>query len=176
MFEEYYQILELQNNATDEEVKKAYKKMAIKYHPDKHASSSEQEKKEAEEKFKKIAEAYEVLTNKEKHMPSFAQGNFRRGAIDPHEIFNQIFKDMNLGNQGVFMRGMPAGMNVSINMPGNMQSVMRSSSISIVNGRKVETINETINGVTRQRTIVSDLNNEPQQMQGNIQNIIFRHI
>ena len=173
MFQEYYQVLELQNNASDEEVKKAYKKMAVKYHPDKHANSSEQEKKEAEENFKKIADAYDVLTNKEKHMPSFAQGNFRRGSIDPHEIFNQIFKDMNIGRQ---MNGIHRGMNVSINMPVNMNRVMRSSSISIVNGRRVETINETINGVTRQQTIVSDLNNGTQQMHGNIQNIIFRHM
>jgi DnaJ-class molecular chaperone len=173
MFEKYYQVLELQNNASDEEVKKAYKKMAVKYHPDKHANSTEQEKKEAEEKFKTIAEAYEVLTNKEKHMPSFAQGNFRRSSIDPHEIFNQIFKDMNIGHQ---MNGMHQRMNVSINMPVNMNRVMRSSSISIVNGRRVETINETINGVTRQQTIVSDLNNGSQQMHGNIQNLIFRHM
>jgi hypothetical protein len=80
---------------------------------------------------------------------------------------------MNIAHQ---MSGMRRGMNVSINMPVNMNRVMRSSSISIVNGRRVETINETINGVTRQQTIVSDLNNGPQQMQGNIQNIIFRHI
>lgn len=173
MFEKYYQVLELQNNASDEEVKKAYKKMAVKYHPDKHANRTEQEKKEAEEKFKTIAEAYEVLTNKEKHMPSFAQGNFRRSSIDPHEIFNQIFKDMNIGHQ---MNGMHQRMNVSINMPVNMNRVMRSSSISIVNGRRVETINETINGVTRQQTIVSDLNNGSQQMHGNIQNLIFRHM
>ena len=173
MFEKYYQVLELQNNVSDEEVKKAYKKMAVKYHPDKHANSSEQEKKEAEENFKKIADAYDVLTNKEKHMPSFAKGNFRRGSIDPHEIFNQIFKDMNIGRQ---MNGIHRGMNVSINMPVNMNRVMRSSSISIVNGRRVETINETINGVTRQQTIVSDLNNGTQQMHGNIQNIIFRHM
>jgi DnaJ-class molecular chaperone len=173
MFEKYYQVLELHNNASDEEVKKAYKKMAVKYHPDKHANSSEQEKKEAEENFKKIADAYDVLTNKEKHMPSFAKGNFRRGSIDPHEIFNQIFKDMNIGRQ---MNGIHRGMNVSINMPVNMNRVMRSSSISIVNGRRVETINETINGVTRQQTIVSDLNNGTQQMHGNIQNIIFRHM
>ena len=173
MFEKYYQILELQNNASDEEVKKAYKKMAIKYHPDKQSDKTESEKKEAEEKFKTIADAYDVLTNKEKHMPSFDQGNFRRGSVDPHEIFNQIFKDMNIGRQ---MNGIHRGMNVSINMPVNMNRAMRSSSISIVNGRRVETINETINGVTRQQTIVSDLNNSRQQMHGNIQNIIFRHM
>lgn len=173
MFENYYKMLELQNNATDEEIKKAYKKMAIKYHPDKQANSSEQEKKEAEENFKKIADAYDVLTNKEKHMPSFAQGNFRHTSINPHEIFNQIFKDMNIGSQ---MNDIHQGMNVSINMPVNMNQVMRSSSISIVNGRRVETINETINGVTRQQTIINDFNIGPQQIQGNIQNIIFRQI
>ncbi len=173
MFEKYYQVLELQNNASDEEVKKAYKKMAIKYHPDKQCDKTEEEKKEAEEKFKTIADAYDVLTNKEKHVPSFAQGNFRRGSIDPHEIFNQIFKDMNIARQ---MSGLRHGMNVSINMPVNTNRVMRSSSISIVNGRRVETINETINGVTRQQTIVSDLNNSTQQMHGNIQNVIFRHM
>ena len=175
MFENYYKILDLQNNATDEEVKKAYKKMAIKYHPDKQCDKTEPEKKEAEEKFKTIADAYDVLTNKEKHMPSFAQGNFRRGSIDPHEIFNQIFQDMNMSQSGIFMNGFH-GMNVSINMPTQVNSVVRSSSISFVNGRRVETINETINGVTRQQTIVSDLNNATQQMHGNIQNIIFRHM
>ena len=159
MFQKYYQILELQNNASDEEVKKAYKKLAIKYHPDKHATHSESEKKDAEEKFKTIAEAYEVLTNKDKHTPSFVQNNFRHGSINPYDIFNQIFKDMNIDNQ---LNGVHRGMNVSINMPVNINRVMRSSSISIVNGKRVETINETINGVTRQQTIISDLNNGQQ--------------
>lgn len=173
MFEKYYKELDLPNNSTDEEVKKAYKKMAIKHHPDKHANSSEQNKQEAEEKFKKIAEAYEVLTNKEKHMPSFVNSNFSHSAVDPYELFNQIFRNMNIGQS---MGNMHQGMNVSINMPGNIHTVMRSTSISIVNGKKVETINETINGVTHKKVIVSDLNNDQQQMPGNFQNIIFRHI
>lgn len=173
MFEKYYIELELPNNSTDEEVKKAYKKMAIKYHPDKHANSSDIDKQKAEEKFKKIAEAYEILTNKDKHMPSFGHSNFSRGAIDPHELFNQIFRNMNIGQS---MNNMRQGMNVSINMPGNMHSVMRSTSISIVNGKKIETINETINGVTHKKVIVSDLNNNQEEMPGNFQNIIFRHM
>jgi len=174
MFEKYYAILGLQNNATDDEIKKGYKKMAIKYHPDKHATSSEEDKLKAEEEFKKVGEAYEVLTNKDKYAQqnSFRQHSFRRHNIDPHEIFKQMFQDINIS--GVNSNPFNARSNISINIPGNMQSncVMRSSSISIKDGKRVETIQETVNGVTRQRVIISDLNNGSQN--GNIQNMIFR--
>lgn len=58
---DYYEILEVSKNATAEEIKKAYRKKAIKYHPDKNQGD-----KAAEEKFKEAAEAYEVLSNAEK--------------------------------------------------------------------------------------------------------------
>ena len=161
MFKKYYEKLGLQDNASDDEVKKAYKKMAIKYHPDKQTNKSEEEKVDAEKKFKIIAEAYEILTNKDK----YRQNNFNnihsaRGFVDPHQIFNQIFRDMNIGNIGNIGN---RHSNISIVMPGNIQSncVIRSSSISIQNGKRVETIQETINGVTKQRVVISDLNNVP---------------
>ena len=50
---DYYKILEVSENATNEEIRKAYKKLAIKWHPDKNPDN----KKEAEEKFKSISEA-----------------------------------------------------------------------------------------------------------------------
>ncbi len=58
---DYYEILEVQKNSGADEIKKAYRKMAIKFHPDKNPGN-----KAAEEKFKEAAEAYEILSNAEK--------------------------------------------------------------------------------------------------------------
>ena len=63
---DYYSILGLNKNASENDIKKAYRKMAAKYHPDKFATKSEQEKKDAEEKFKEINEANSVLSDPEK--------------------------------------------------------------------------------------------------------------
>lgn len=54
---DYYGILEVNRNATDEDVKKSYRKLAMKWHPDKNPNN----KQEAEAKFKEISEAYEVI-------------------------------------------------------------------------------------------------------------------
>ena len=56
-----YRVLEITPDATDEEVKKAYRKMAIKYHPDKVATLGEDVQKAAEEKFKAVSKAYEEI-------------------------------------------------------------------------------------------------------------------
>ena len=63
---DYYEVLGLSKNASESEIKKAYRKAAMKYHPDKFSNSSEAEKKEAEEKFKEINEAYEILSDSQK--------------------------------------------------------------------------------------------------------------
>jgi DnaJ like chaperone protein len=56
-----YRILEIGPDATDEEVKKAYRKLAVKYHPDKVATLGEDVQKAAEEKFKAVSQAYEAI-------------------------------------------------------------------------------------------------------------------
>ena len=63
---DFYKILNIQQDATEEEIRKAYRKLALKCHPDRHTSSTEEEKAEAEKMFKDVAEAYEVLSDKEK--------------------------------------------------------------------------------------------------------------
>ena len=56
-----YDVLELPRSATDDEVKKAYRRMAMKYHPDKVASLGEKVQRTAHEKFKSVQEAYEAI-------------------------------------------------------------------------------------------------------------------
>jgi DnaJ like chaperone protein len=62
-----YKILEIESTATDEEVKKAYRKMAVKYHPDKVRDLGESHQKAAQEKFIRVQDAYETI-RKERNM------------------------------------------------------------------------------------------------------------
>ena len=66
MGRDFYGILGVSKNCSDDELKKAYKKMALKWHPDRWAQKSEAEQKTASEKFKEIAEAYSVLSDAKK--------------------------------------------------------------------------------------------------------------
>ncbi|MCX2678564.1 molecular chaperone DnaJ [Galbibacter sp. EGI 63066] len=93
MKEDYYEILGIDKNATAAEIKKAYRKKALKYHPDKNPGD-----KEAEAMFKKAAEAYEVLSNPEKkqrydqygHAAFDGAGGFGGGSMNMDDIFSQF--------------------------------------------------------------------------------------
>ena len=61
---DYYQIQGLSKNSTPEEIKKAYRKLALEYHPDRNKT------KEAEEKFKEVTKAYEILSDPQKKQAS----------------------------------------------------------------------------------------------------------
>ena len=94
MEEDYYNILSVSKTASQEEIKKAYRKLAIKWHPDKNKGDSA-----AEEKFKQISEAYDVLSNEEKrsqydqfgHSAFKQQSSGGRSGHDPFDIFNSFF-------------------------------------------------------------------------------------
>uniref|UniRef100_A0A7S3LK08 J domain-containing protein n=1 Tax=Aplanochytrium stocchinoi TaxID=215587 RepID=A0A7S3LK08_9STRA len=100
-----YSVLEIKPGASEEEIKKAYKKMAFKWHPDRNQDN----KKEAEAKFKEISEAYTTLTQGGYHQGSGFGGGYQQQQgrqnpfggqygyyQDPHELFREIFKDQNI--------------------------------------------------------------------------------
>ncbi len=89
MSKDYYSILNVDKNATEEEIKKSYKKLALQYHPDKNHGNEE-----ACEKFKEIAEAYGVIGNTEKRKQYDLMGNVdgEIGIDDPFSVFNEIFQ------------------------------------------------------------------------------------
>ncbi len=104
---DYYEILEVTRTVTGDEIKKSYRKLAVKYHPDKNPGDHS-----AEEKFKELGSAYEVLIDAEKRAAydrfghaAFAQGAGARGgaggaAHDPFDIFREVFGASGGGGAG----------------------------------------------------------------------------
>jgi curved DNA-binding protein len=101
MPEDYYKILGVNKDASEEKIKKAYRKLAMKYHPD-HTKGD----KDAEEKFKKISEAYAVLGDKTKRKKYDAFGSegfhqrFSQEDIFRGFDFGDIFKEFGFGSSG----------------------------------------------------------------------------
>src|SRR3954454_14746949 len=90
---DYYEVLGIDRGAHDDEIKRAYRKLAVQFHPDKNPNDPQ-----AEEKFKELGEAYDVLMDADKRAAydrfghaAFSQGtSFRGGFHDPFDIFREV--------------------------------------------------------------------------------------
>lgn len=135
---DYYEVLGVSKDASEQEIKKAYRKLAIKFHPDKNPDD-----KAAEDKFKEAAEAYEVLSNAEKkakydrfgHAGMGGAGGFGGGGMNMEDIFSQfgdIFGGGAFSGFGGFGGGGSRGRRV--NRGSNIRVKVKLSLKDIVNG------------------------------------------
>ena len=144
---DYYEVLGVDKNATADEIKKAYRKKAIQYHPDKNPGD-----KEAEEKFKEAAEAYEVLSDPQKrqrydqfgHAGMGGAGGFSGQGMNMEDIFSQfgdLFEQWGMGGGGGFSSFFGGGQRSS-----NGQRVRRGSDLRV---RVHVTLEEIATGVDK---------------------------
>ena len=134
---DYYEVLEVTRTATGEEIKKSYRRLAVKFHPDKNPDDPQ-----AEEQFKELGEAYDVLMDDQKRAAydrfghaAFAQGNAGAGAggfHDPFDLFREVFGGAAAGGAGgifeQFFGGAGGGTREARHRGSDLRSVARRRS------------------------------------------------
>jgi molecular chaperone DnaJ len=134
---DYYEVLGIAKNAAEDEIKKAYRKLAIKYHPDKNPDD-----KSAEDKFKEAAEAYEVLSSPEKKqrydqfghagVGGASGGGYGGGGMNMEDIFSQ-FGDI-FGDGGFFGGRGRSGGGRRVNRGTNLRVKVKLNLQEVANG------------------------------------------
>jgi molecular chaperone DnaJ len=135
--EDFYKLLELDRNASDAEIKKSYKRMAMKYHPDRNSDNPEA----AEVKFKQIKEAYEVLSDPKKRSaydqfghagvdPSMRGGGGFSGAEGFGDIFGDVFGDI-FGGGRQQRSGVQRGSDLRYNLELTLEQAVAGTEVKI---------------------------------------------
>ncbi len=130
---DFYELLGVERSANKEEIKKAYRKLALQYHPDRNPDN-----KEAEAKFKQVSEAYEILSDDGKRarydqyghagVSGSASSNSGFGGTDPFDLFQQIFGGMGFGasfggNRQRRRSGPQPGADLQIKLPMSLEEI-----------------------------------------------------
>lgn len=132
MSKNYYKILGVDKNVGEDELKSKYKKLCLKFHPDRHAKDSEEDKKKAEESFKEVCEAYEVLSDPQKRqqydMFGTVDGNFssRGDGMTAEDIMREFmgggfghfggFGSRGFTNSATYRRGSDKKIRISVTL------------------------------------------------------------
>ena len=138
---DYYELLELERNATAEEIKKAYRRLAMKYHPDRNPDD-----KDAEQKFKNAKEAYEVLSDDKKraaydqfgHAGVDAQGGMSGGGFGGaaasgsfSDIFGDVFGDIFGASRGGGGARQHRGADLRYNLDLNLEEAVHGTTVKV---------------------------------------------
>lgn len=133
---DYYEILDVAKGAADPDIKKAYRRIAMKCHPDRNPDN-----KEAEEKFKEATEAYEVLSDKEKRA---AYDQYGHAGVDPQnggagaggfgdfgDVFGDVFGDIFGGGRGRGRQGPVRGSDLRYDLQLSLEDAVRGTTVKI---------------------------------------------
>ena len=137
---DFYEVLGVSKGASQDEIKKAYRKKAVQFHPDKNPDD-----KSAEDKFKEVGEAFEILSDDQKRAAYDQMGHaafeggggggggFHGGAVDPFDLFNQVFGGGGGGGGGIFEQFFGGGQSL---IPAVSSAVLICVTIWRSNSRK----------------------------------------
>ena len=134
---DYYEVLGVDKSASERDIKKAYKRLAMKYHPDRTQGD-----KAMEEKFKEVQEAYEILTDSQKRA---AYDQYGHAGVDPNrghggghgagdfgDIFGDVFGDIFGGGRGGGRQSRAArGSDLRYNLELSLEEAVRGKSVEI---------------------------------------------
>lgn len=137
---DYYEILGVSREVTEVELKKSYRRLAMKYHPDRNEGN-----KEIEEQFKEIKEAYEVLSDEQKraaydqfgHEGVNQQGGYGGGGAGFSDIFGDVFGDIFGGGRRSASRGPQRGSDLRYNLEITLEQAVHGATVKITVPRHI---------------------------------------
>lgn len=144
MKQDPYKVLGVERGVSDDELKKVYRRLAVKYHPDHQVGKSDEEKKQAEEKFKEVNEAYSILSDRTKRTQFDRTGSTAGfDFADPFDVYNSVWGfNWRSGSDDVPRNRMPDPL-----APRNGQTVRIHMTISF---------REFVNGTTKKFAVKVD--------------------